>query len=241
MKISTIFIIVGMVIISFYALIEVNYYSATQTISQEPGDTPYIIISKIGVDEPINNKSIDYGIYHEPQSAKPASGTVVLFGHRTLHGSPFLKLDQLKPGDNVTLEWPGIGYVEYIIENSTIVSSDYRLSVEQGNVLFLITCYPLGSTKERLIIRAKQGDMYPIKTARVTNPQKNYAIFIILAFMAVGAVLSFIYPIKDDRALIFLAVVALTFFLVLGYFFPIPPDSLESNISRVSDFLTFGF
>jgi sortase A len=241
MKISTIFIIVGMVIISFYALIEVNYYSATQTISQEPGDTPYIIISKIGVDEPINNKSIDYGIYHEPQSAKPASGTVVLFGHRTLHGSPFLKLDQLKPGDNVTLEWPGIGYVEYIIENSTIVSSDYRLSVEQGNVLFLITCYPLGSTKERLIIRAKQGDMYPIKTARVANPQKNYAIFIILAFMAVGAVLSFIYPIKDDRALIFLAVVALTFFLVLGYFFPIPPDSLESNISRVSDFLTFGF
>lgn len=241
MKISTIFIIVGMVIISFYALIEVNYYSATQTISQEPGDTPYIIISKIGVDEPINNKSIDYGIYHEPQSSKPASGTVVLFGHRTLHGSPFLKLDQLKPGDNVTLEWPGIGYVEYIIENSTIVSSDYRLSVEQGNVLFLITCYPLGSTKERLIIRAKQGDIYPIKTARVVNPQKNYAIFIILAFMAVGAVLSFIYPIKDDRALIFLAVVALTFFLVLGYFFPIPPDSLESNISRVSDFLTFGF
>ena len=224
-----------------YALVEVNYYSATQTINQQPGDTPYIIIPKIGVDEAINNKSVDYGIYHEPQSSKPASGTVVLFGHRTLHGSPFLKLDQLQPGDNVTLEWPGIGYVEYTIENSTIVPADYRLSVEQGKVLFLITCYPLGSTKERLMIKAKQANIYPIKTARVANPQQHYAIIIILAFLALGAVLSFLYPVKEDRAIIFLAVLALTFFLVLGYFFPIPPDSLESNISRVSNFLRFGF
>jgi sortase A len=241
MKISTLFIIAGMVIISLYALVEVNYYSATQTINQQPGDTPYIIIPKIGVDEAINNKSVDYGIYHEPQSSKPASGTVVLFGHRTLHGSPFLKLDQLQQGDNITLEWPGIGYVEYTVENSTIVSADYRLSVEQGNVLFLITCYPLGSTKERLMIKAKQTSIYPIKTARVANPQKNYAIIIILAFLAVGTVLSLLYPVKEDRAIIFLAVLALTFFLVLGYFFPIPPDSLESNISRASEFLSFGF
>lgn len=241
MKISTIFIIAGMLIISVYALVEVNYYSATQTISQQPGDTPYIIIPKIGVNDTINNKSVDYGIYHEPQSAKPASGTVVLFGHRTLHGSPFLKLDQLQPGDNVTLEWPGIGYVEYIIENSTIVPADYRLSVEQGDVLFLITCYPLGSTKERLMIKAKQGNIYPIKTARVANPQQYYAIIIILSFMAVGAILSFFYPVKEDKAIIFLVVLALTFFLVLGYFFPVPPDGLESNISRVSDFLSLGF
>ena len=241
MKISTIFIIAGMIIISFYALVEVNYYSSTQTISEKPGDTPYIIIPKIGVDEAINNKSVDYGIYHEPQSAKPASGTVVLFGHRTLHGSPFLKLDQLKQGDNVTLEWPGIGYVEYNIINSTIVPANYRLSVEQGNVLFLITCYPLGSTKERLIIKAKQGKIYPIKTARKVNPQKYYALIIILAFMAVGTLLSFLYPIKEERAIIFLATVALTFFLVLGYFFPTPPDTLESNISRISDFIGLGF
>lgn len=230
-----------MIIISFYALVEVNYYSSTQTISEKPGDTPYIIIPKIGVDEAINNKSVDYGIYHEPQSAKPASGTVVLFGHRTLHGSPFLKLDQLKQGDNVTLEWPGIGYVEYNIINSTIVPANYRLSVEQGNVLFLITCYPLGSTKERLIIKAKQGKIYPIKTARKVNPQKYYALIIILAFMAVGTLLSFLYPIKEERAIIFLATVALTFFLVLGYFFPTPPDTLESNISRISDFIGLGF
>ena len=56
MKISTFFIIAGMVIISIYALVEVNYYSATQTISQQPGDTTYVIIPKVGVAEAINNK-----------------------------------------------------------------------------------------------------------------------------------------------------------------------------------------
>ncbi|MDI9436160.1 MAG: class E sortase [Euryarchaeota archaeon] len=241
MRISTFLIIAGMMIISFYALVEVNYYSSTQTINQKPEDIPYILIPKIGVDEAINNKSVDYGIYHEPQSAKPASGTVVLFGHRTLHGSPFLKLDQLKQGDNVTLEWPGIGYVEYKIINSTIVPADYRLSIEQGNVLFLITCYPLGSTKERLIIKAEQGKTYPIKTIRKTNSQKHYALIIIIAFMAVGTILSFFYPIKEERAIVFLATLALTFFLVLGYFFPTPPDTLESNISRISDLIGLGF
>ena len=241
MKISTFLIIAGMLIISIYALIEVNYYSSTQTLSQQPGDTPYVIIPKIGVDEAINNKSVDFGIYHEPQSAKPASGTVVLFGHRTLHGSPFLKLDQLQAGDNVTLEWPGIGFVEYTIENTTIVPADYRLSIEQGNVLFLITCYPLGSTKERLMIKAKQGNIYPIKTAHVANPQQNYAIIIIVAFMAGGTILSYFYPVKEDRIILFLVTLALTFFLTLGYFFPTPPSNLEANISRVSDFLGLGF
>ncbi|CEL23899.1 MULTISPECIES: class E sortase [Methanobacterium] len=241
MKISTFLIIAGMIIISFYALVEVNYYSATQTINQKPGETPYVIIPKIGVDQTINNKSVDYGIYHEPQSAKPGSGTVVLFGHRTLHGSPFLKLDQLQAGDNITLEWPGIGYVEYIVENSTIVPADYRLSVEQGDVLFLITCYPLGSTKERLMIEAKQGKMYPIKTSRVANQQQYYAIVIILAFMVCGTVLSYFYPVKEDKIIIFIATVALTFFLTLGYFFPTPAGAIESNISQITNFLGLGF
>jgi sortase A len=241
MKISTFLIIAGMIIISFYALVEVNYYSATQTINQKPGETPYIIIPKIGVDQAINNRSVDYGIYHEPQSAKPGSGTVVLFGHRTLHGSPFLKLDQLQVGDNITLEWPGIGYVEYIVENSTVVPANYRLSVDQGNVLFLITCYPLGSTKERLMIEAKQGNIYPIKTSRVPNEQQHYAIIIILAFMVSGIVLSYFYPVEEDKIIIFITTVALTSFLVFGYLFPTPAGAIESNISQITDFLGIGF
>jgi sortase A len=237
MKISTLFVIVGMVIISLYALVEVNYYSAIENVSKHPGETPYLEIPKLGIDESINNKSIDYGIYYEPKSAKPGSGTTVLFGHRTLHGSPFLKLDQLKPEDNITVEWKGIGDVEYIVENTVIVPADYRLSIDQGNSLFLITCYPLGSTKERLIIKAKQVKIYPTYKERKTNPQQHYAVIIILAFMALGTVLSFLYPIAEDRGILFLVTLALTLFLTLGYFFPVPPSGIETNLSRLNEFL----
>jgi sortase A len=237
MRISTLFVIAGMVIISLYALVEVNYYSAIENVSEHPGNTPYLKIPKLGIDQSINNKSIDYGIYYEPKSAKPGSGTTVLFGHRTFHGSPFLKLDQLKPGDNVSVEWQGIGNVEYQVENTTIVPADYQLSIEQGKVLFLITCYPLGSTKERLIIKAKQNKIYPIYTERKANPQQPNAIIIILAFMGLGTALSFLYPAVEDRGIIFLVTLALTLFLILGFFFPIPPNGIETNLSRLNEFL----
>ena len=75
---------------------------------------------------------------------------------------PFLNLDKLQPGDNLTVEWPGIGNVEYEVVNSTIVPASYRLSIEQGNALFLVTCYPLVSSKERLMIMAEQVNTYPL-------------------------------------------------------------------------------
>ena len=102
-----------------------------------------MLIPKIGVNESINNKSIDYGVYYEPLSALPGEGTVILFGHRTLHGSPFLNLNQLQSGDNVYLEWPGRGNVEYTVSNSTIVDASYQIPLYEGNTLFLITCYPI--------------------------------------------------------------------------------------------------
>ena len=80
-KLPTIFILVGMFIISLYLLIEVDYYSYSVTLSSS-NDTPYVLIPKIGVNESINNKSIDYGVYYEPLSALPGEGTVILFGHQ---------------------------------------------------------------------------------------------------------------------------------------------------------------
>ncbi|HMK54321.1 MAG TPA: class E sortase [Methanobacteriaceae archaeon] len=239
MKFSTVLIIVGMFIISLYFLVEVNYYSSVENDSQNRSDSPYLEVPLIGVDQSINNKSVDYGVYHEPESAKPGSGTVVLFGHRTLHGSPFLKLDQLKPGDNITLAWPGIGNVEYRVLNHTIVPASYRLSVEQGNVLFLITCYPLGSSKERLVIKAKQEKIYPYQapTATSTDDDQPYAIALIAAFFAGGMILSYFYPVTEDRMFLIIATLAMTLFLVLGYFFPTPASGIESQMSNISNIL----
>jgi LPXTG-site transpeptidase (sortase) family protein len=239
MKVSTVLVIAGMIIISLYFLVEVNFYSGAGDNEENSSDTPYLLIPSIGIEQTINNKSVDYGVYHEPQSAQPSSGTVVLFGHRTLHGSPFLKLDQLKPGDNVTLAWYGVGNVEYRVTNSSIVSADYRLSVEQGNVLFLITCYPLGSTKQRLVIKAKQEHIYPYQAPGNTpdNSQKYYAVALIAGFFAAGMILSFLYPDQEERYILALATVALTIFLVMGFLFPIPAVGVESQISNLSTYL----
>ncbi len=238
MKLSTFFVLMGMLIISLYCLIEVSYYASTESTGQNISDSPYIEISKIGVYQSINNKSIDYGIYHEPKSAKPGFGTVALFGHRTLHGSPFLNLDKLQAGDNITVGWPGIGNVEYIVLNSTVVPASYRLPIEQGNVLFLITCYPLGSTKERLMIEAKQGHIYPFKTNdKKSNAEAPYGIIIIASFFVGGSILSYFYPIKEDQYIIFVATIAITVFLILGYIFPIPPDAIEAQLSWTNDLL----
>ncbi|SCG84814.1 class E sortase [Methanobacterium congolense] len=238
MKISTIFVVMGLFIISLYCIVEVNYYASAQEVTRNLSDTPYLKISEIGVDQPINNKSVNYGVYHEPASSKPGEGTVVLFGHRTLHGSPFLRLNELKAGDNITLEWPGIGNVEYTVINSTIVPASYRLSVKQGKVLFLITCYPLGSSAQRMIIEAKQGKIYPIQKTETKPPDNpEYAFLIMAGFFAVGTILSYLYPVKGDKILIFAATVLFTLLLVLGYFYQPLPDAVGSGLSWMNGLL----
>lgn len=237
MKPSTFFIMAGLIIISLYFLIEVNYYASAEIVDQNRTDTPYLEIPIIGVDQGINNKSIDYGVYHEPKSSKPGNGTVIIFGHRTFHGSPFLNLDKLQKGDNMTLSWPGIGNVEYTVVNSFIVPASYRLSVDQGNSLFLITCYPLGSSKERLIIQASQTRVYPFHVTKIKDTSKTpYALLFIGLFLAIGLAITYLYPVREDKIFLFITTIALTLFLVYGFIFPTPPDTIESALSSINSF-----
>lgn len=240
MRFSTAMVLVGMLIISLYLLIEVEYYSYSVNVDLNPVDTPYLIIPKIGVNEGINNQSIDHGIYFEPKSFKPTNGTTILFGHRTLHGSPFLNLDKLKPGDKIYVEWPTIGNVTYSMVNSTIVDASYQMPVEQGNTLFLITCYPLGSDAQRLIIQAEYENVTTLNTTQsVPNPQAPTGIMFIGVLFAGGLILGRVYPVSEDRIWIFMATIALTMLLVFAYFFPVPTDALESGLSKLNSLVQF--
>jgi sortase A len=239
MKLATAMVLVGMVIISLYLLIEVEYYAYSKNVDN-PLDNPYLKIPKIGVNQSINNRSIDYGIYFEPKSYKPSEGTTILFGHRTLHGSPFLNLDKLQPGDKIYVEWPTIGNVSYSMVNSTIVDASYQMPVEQGNYLFLITCYPLGSDAKRLIIQAKYENTTPmITTQTVNNPQSPIGVLLIGSLLAGGLILGRLYPVQEDRIYIYITTLILTLLLVYGYFFPVPTDNLESTLSQANSL--FGF
>ncbi|MEJ8542340.1 sortase [Methanothermobacter wolfeii] len=238
MRLSTALVITGMFIISLYALIEVSFYSSQITVHQRDVDSPVVEIPSLNLTENINNRSVFYGVYHEPRSYTPGNRTVILFGHRTLYGSPFLKLDRLRAGDEVYLNWPGIGLAEYRVNRSFIVPESYQMSVKQGARLFLITCHPPGSTRERLIVECKLVRITPYqKSLKVENPRRYYALLIITGFLIGGLFITRIYPVSEDKRILLAAVIGLTLFLILGYIFPVPPEFISDKLSEINSMM----
>ena len=231
MKIATVIVIIALVIVGMYALLEVTYFSSKIAIERDLS-SPVVLIPAIGVNEKINNMSISQGVYHEEFSHDPTKGEVVLFGHRTSYGSPFLRLNELKMGDVVTLQWPGIGEVNYTIKNSEIVPASYLLPVNNSTQkLYLITCDPPGFTTNRLILKAEMSGVGPLdKTILKDNPQEHYALYISIVFLVIGLILAYFYPIKEDRWFILIAVLAISVTLFYAYLFPFSPDVIGSKI-----------
>lgn len=228
--ISTIIIIICILIIGLYAMGEVNYFSS-KIIVERNIESPTIVIPSIGVNEKINNESLNQGILHENTSYNPDKGDVMLFGHRTLQGSPFLRLNELQKGDVLLLEWPGIGELNYTVTNSTIVPADYNLlAKENGTGLILITCDPIGSTANRLIVEGELNEKNPINNAIIKdNPQESNAIIISAIFLVIGLIFSFFYP-KDNRLYILATILIISAILFYCCINPIPSGLIYDKI-----------
>ena len=135
-----------------------------------------IRIPAIGVDtivvEGTTTTALKAGAGHYPGTAMPCDlGNMAIAGHRTTYGKPFANIDQLKPGDAITLETP-VGRCDYEVEKAptpyrspanmaaswVVAPNDLRV-IDQDPAraeLTLTTCHPRGSAKERLIIRARK-------------------------------------------------------------------------------------
>ena len=228
--ISTIIVIICLLIIGLYAMGEVNYFSH-KSIVEKNIDTPKIIIPSIGVDEKINNESLNQGVLSDPGENIPSKDPIVLYGHRTLQGSPFLRLNEVNNGDIITLEWPGIGEAQYKVINKSIVPATYQLSTTQsGDHVFLITCDPIGSTANRLILEGELVNVTGINENLVqNNPQESYAFLLTGLFLIIGLVITFIYP-KDMRPYILATVLIITVMLVYFCFNPISSQFIYDNI-----------
>lgn len=228
-KIATIITIIAFIIIGLYALTEVNYFSYKNVVEHDDINASVVIIPSIGVFEKINNVSISQGVYIDQMSNLPTKGDVVLFGHRTLQGSPFLRLDSLKKGDIVTLEWPEIGEINYTVKSSKIVPASYGLYLNESHMegdihnqeIYLITCHPLGSSAERLIVVGELNSTSLInETALEENPHASWAWYITLGFFALGLIVSFLSP-EEDRKIILAVVIIITIILVYFCLFPV--------------------
>ena len=120
-----------------------------------------IQIPKIGLDadlrDQITQESIDLGPSHWPGTSDPGGfGNAVIAGHRNSHSAPFHDLANLQTGDTITLVGGfGITY-HYTVTEMFVVAPTAMWITEQtpGRTLTIFTCHPLGSSSQRLVVRA---------------------------------------------------------------------------------------
>ncbi|WP_295723592.1 class E sortase [uncultured Methanobrevibacter sp.] len=238
---KTTIIIIALLVIGLYAATETTYYANKITVENNIV-SPVIIIEKIGVNEKINNNSPDQGVYYDNKhSFTPTKGDILIFGHRTLLGSPFLRLNQLKNGDIITLEWPNIGELNYTVYNSKVVPADYKLNTQNNSqTLSLITCHPIGSTSQRLIYEANLTKQGPINNSILKeNPQKNNGLYILFGFLIFGIVIGLIQE-KSERKYVLVTVIIIWIFLLYCYLEPGLVKQFISQIEFLNQIFTLG-
>ena len=228
-SIATIVVIICLLIIGLYAMGEVNYFSSKMIVEKNI-DSPTIMIPSIGVQEKINNKSLSQGVLSDPGENIPTESPVILYGHRTLQGSPFLRLNELKMGDTFLIEWPNIGELNYSVTNTTIVPAEYELEADGKNSVYLITCDPIGSTENRIIVQGDLIDTNPIDTEIIkNNPQEHNALIISTIFLIIGCIFGFFYP-KENRIYILATVLIISAVLFYCCINPIPSELIYDKI-----------
>lgn len=105
------------------------------------------------------------GFWHYPGSAYPGEqGVGVIFGHRRHNLPPakdtFFNLDKVNIGDRIEILLQNGTWLEYTVINIEVINpEDLFLTVTEQSDDFLIkfiTCTPLGTDKQRLVVTAKK-------------------------------------------------------------------------------------
>jgi sortase A len=128
------------------------------------GDPVGVIkIDKIGVDKVVVEGTtvpdLRQGPGHYAGSAMPGQlGNAAIAGHRTTYGAPFGDLDQLAPGDTISVRML-TGTWRYQLTRDPFVVSPSQTEVLDPvpgeATLTLTTCHPRYSASERLIVQAR--------------------------------------------------------------------------------------
>lgn len=136
--------------------------------------TFYLSIDKLDVKAPIilgidptnleqYNELLKDGVAHMTGSALPGkdSGNVFIYGHSSAketskYSQIFARLDELKLGDDIILHYNDIEY-KYKVQNKKIIEeSDLSvLNQQTEEQVTLMTCWPIGTDDQRLVIVAQ--------------------------------------------------------------------------------------
>jgi LPXTG-site transpeptidase (sortase) family protein len=122
-----------------------------------------IVVNEQQTDARSVSQALRSGVLLYGNSSKPGlNGNTVIVGHSS--GMPlapgkykwvFTLLDKLKTGDKIVLSYQGLNYV-YTVQSKTVVSPNNSavLQPTKSSTLSLITCTPVGTNKNRLVVRA---------------------------------------------------------------------------------------
>ena len=110
-------------------------------------------------------RALAAGAGHYESTPLPGEkGNVGIAGHRTTHGRPFNKIDQLATGDSIILSTP-VGRYTYRVQRPPWITDPYDWTIvgkSSEHLLTLSACHPKGSARERIVIRAKMVDTEPL-------------------------------------------------------------------------------
>jgi len=119
-----------------------------------------IRIPKLGVEkavvEGVALGDLKKGPGHYRDTPLPGQpGNSAIAGHRTTYGAPFYRLDELEPGDRITVATRQ-GTFDYEVREQKVVrpSEVSVLDPTPDNRLTLTTCHPRFSARQRLIVVA---------------------------------------------------------------------------------------
>lgn len=134
-------------------------------LSAEPKPAPRLIIEKIGVNIPIvegkDENALWRGAWRSPWSSTPdQNGNTVIFGHRYRYLPPdpetFFSLDKVAVGDTFQIQWNGATRTYRVAETKIVPPEDISVLRQTSTpTVTLITCTPVFTTKERLIVRGE--------------------------------------------------------------------------------------
>jgi LPXTG-site transpeptidase (sortase) family protein len=148
-------------------------WAATIPIKPVLANNNHLIISKIAVDAPViwnvsedqTLTALEKGVAHYQGTALPGQiGNVFISGHSSYYwwneGSykeVFALLDKLEVGDKITINYDNIQYNYEVVSKKVVGPNDLSV-LEQGtgHNLSLMTCVPVGTNLNRLVVLAKQ-------------------------------------------------------------------------------------
>lgn len=114
--------------------------------------------------EPVYLEKLKYGVAHAKGTDLPGQGgTVFFFAHSsdvpwriTRYNTAFFKLEFIKNGDIVNVRYEGKEYRYLIYDKKTVWPSEVGyLKEDQGDILILQTCTPVGTDLQRLLVFAR--------------------------------------------------------------------------------------